>query len=60
MAVLTRVTERQSASREVIQAMKFRDFVRFDVFTAVTMKNAVFWDIEAQFIPHGKHYVSAT
>jgi hypothetical protein len=25
---------------------------RFEVFTAVTMKNGVFWDIETQFIPH--------
>jgi hypothetical protein len=26
--------------------------VRFEVFTAVTMKNAVFWDIKAQLVPH--------
>jgi hypothetical protein len=26
--------------------------VRFEVLTAVTMKNAVFWDIRAQFVPH--------
>jgi hypothetical protein len=26
--------------------------VRFEVFTAVTMKNAAFWDIETQFVPH--------
>jgi hypothetical protein len=26
--------------------------VRFEVFTAVTMKNAVSWDIETQFVPH--------
>jgi hypothetical protein len=24
------------------------------------MKNAVFWDIKSQFLPHRKHYVSAT
>jgi hypothetical protein len=24
------------------------------------MKNAIFWDIKAQFVPHRKHYVSAT
>jgi hypothetical protein len=34
--------------------------VRFEVFTAVTMKNAVFWDIKTQFVLHRKHYVSAT
>jgi hypothetical protein len=33
--------------------------VRFEVFKAVTMKTAVFWDIESQFLPHRKH-VSAT
>jgi hypothetical protein len=35
-------------------------FVRFEVFTAVTMTNAVFWDIKTQFVPHRRHYVSAT
>jgi hypothetical protein len=36
-------------------------FVRYEVFTAVTMKNAVFWDIKTQFVPHRKqHYVSAS
>jgi hypothetical protein len=35
-------------------------YVRFEVFTAVTMKNAVFWDIKTKFVPHRKHYVSAT
>jgi hypothetical protein len=33
---------------------------RFQVFRAVTMKNTVFWDIRTQFVPHRKHYVSAT
>jgi hypothetical protein len=31
-----------------------------EVFTAVTVKNGVFWDIQTQFVPHRKHYVSAT
>jgi hypothetical protein len=36
--------------------MKFRKYhVRFEVFTAVTMTNAIFWDIKTQFIPHRKH-----
>jgi hypothetical protein len=26
---------------------------RFEVFTAVTMKNAVYWDINTQFVPSG-------
>jgi hypothetical protein len=29
--------------------------VRFEVFTAVTMKNVVFWDIKTRFIPHRRH-----
>jgi hypothetical protein len=34
--------------------------VRFEVFTAVTMKKAVFWDIKTQFVSHRRQYVSAT
>jgi hypothetical protein len=33
-------------------------YVRYEVFTAVTMKNAVFWDIKTQFVPHGRHITS--
>jgi hypothetical protein len=29
--------------------------IRFEVFTAVTVKNVVFWDIKTQFLPHWKH-----
>jgi hypothetical protein len=29
-----------------------------EVFTALTMKNAVFWDIETQFVPHRNHIIS--
>jgi hypothetical protein len=31
---------------------------RYGVFTAETMKNAVFWDMKTQFIPHKKHITS--
>jgi hypothetical protein len=34
--------------------------VRFEVFKAMTMKNVVFCDIKTQFVPHRRHYVSAT
>jgi hypothetical protein len=34
--------------------------LRFEVIWAVTVKNAVFWDIKTKFIPHRKQYVSAT
>jgi hypothetical protein len=31
---------------------------RFEVFTAVTMKNPVFWDIKSQFVIHRRHITS--
>jgi hypothetical protein len=31
---------------------------RFEAFTAVTMKNVVFWDIKTHFIPHRRHITS--
>jgi hypothetical protein len=33
--------------------------VRSEVFTAVTMKYAVFWDMKTQFVPHRRHITSA-
>jgi hypothetical protein len=30
-------------------------YVRFEVFTAVHMKNSVFWDIKSKFVPHRNH-----
>jgi hypothetical protein len=32
--------------------------VRFEIFTAVNMKNVVFWGIKAQFVPHRRHITS--
>jgi hypothetical protein len=32
--------------------------VRFEVFTAVTMKNVIFWDIKTQFVLHRGHVTS--
>jgi hypothetical protein len=32
--------------------------LRFEVLTAVTMKNAVFWDIKTQFVLHRRHITS--
>jgi hypothetical protein len=32
--------------------------LRFEVFTAVTMNNAVFWDINTQFVPYRRHITS--
>jgi hypothetical protein len=33
-------------------------YVRFEVFTAVTMKNGVFWDVKTQFVLHRRHITS--
>jgi hypothetical protein len=33
-------------------------YVKFGVFTAVTMKNALFLDIKTQFVPHRKDITS--
>jgi hypothetical protein len=32
--------------------------LRFEVFTAVTMNNVIFWDIKPQFVRHRKHITS--
>jgi hypothetical protein len=39
----------------VILYKEKKDYVRFEVFTAVTMKNVDFWDIKTQFVPHRRH-----
>jgi hypothetical protein len=36
----------------------FCNLVGFEVLTAVTMKDAVFWDMKPQFAPHRKHIKS--
>jgi hypothetical protein len=33
-------------------------YERSEVFTAVTMKNGLFWDIKTQFVPHRRHNAS--
>jgi hypothetical protein len=35
-----------------------KNFVRFEVLTAVTMKHVVFWDIKPQFVLHRRHFTS--
>jgi hypothetical protein len=41
-----------------VQDKDLSNLVRFEVFTAVTMKNVVFWDIKTQFLPHRRHFTS--
>jgi hypothetical protein len=42
----------------VITNNKEIQYLRFEVFTAVTMKNAVFWDIKTQFVLHRRDITS--
>jgi hypothetical protein len=44
-------------SRSPIRGIE-NEVVRFEVFTAVTLKNAIFWDIKPQFVPHRRHITS--
>jgi hypothetical protein len=44
---------------EILSAVNVRYFyVRFEVITAVAMKNVVFWDIGTQFVLHRRHITS--
>jgi hypothetical protein len=59
------ITERYFSVRKYREEEKHRKisklhpgYIRFGAFTAVTMKNAVFWDIKPQFIPQRKHITS--
>jgi hypothetical protein len=42
--------------QKILQIRRYE--VRFVVLTAVTMKNAVFWDIKTQFVLHRRHITS--
>jgi hypothetical protein len=46
-----------AGSRTVLRSVNI-DYERFEVFTAVTVKNVVFWDIKTQFVPHKRHITS--
>jgi hypothetical protein len=35
-----------------------KNVVRFEVFTAVTMKNAIFRDVKTHFVPHRRYITS--
>jgi hypothetical protein len=35
-----------------------KDYVRFEVFMPVAMKNVVFWDIKVLFVLHRRHITS--
>jgi hypothetical protein len=39
----------------LIRLVDYDTSVRFEVFTAVTMKNDFFWDMKKQFVPQRRH-----
>jgi hypothetical protein len=41
-----------------IYIRKYTWYIRSEAFTAVTMKNSVFWDIKTQFVLHRRHITS--
>jgi hypothetical protein len=41
-----------TSQRKAARLRDRRDAVRFEVSTAMTVKNAVFWDIKTQFVLH--------
>jgi hypothetical protein len=43
-----------------VETVKLIKLVRVEVFTAVTMKNVVSWNMKPQFVLHRRHCVSAT
>jgi hypothetical protein len=45
-------------SLTVVQAEHLLRCVRFEIFTAVTMKNVVFLDMKTQLVPHRTHITS--
>jgi hypothetical protein len=48
------IDQRTAERQEQLRTLKHFS-VRFEVFTAVTMKNAVFWDIKPMFVLHRRH-----
>jgi hypothetical protein len=44
--------------KEYSGIVRMAPLVGFEVFTAVTMKNGVFWDIKTQFVLHRRHITS--
>jgi hypothetical protein len=47
-----------SSSTTIITPVFIEPEVPFEVFTAVTMNNAIFWDIRTQYVPHRRHITS--
>jgi hypothetical protein len=58
LKILWRITDYMALYPRSLNSWKIIYTVRFEVFTAVTMKNVVFWDIKPQFVLHWRHVTS--
>jgi hypothetical protein len=47
-----------SGKNNKLSKINMKSYVGFEVSKTVTMKNAVFWDIKTQFVPHRRHITS--
>jgi hypothetical protein len=56
--ILSTVTFSEQVDGGNIRIRKGIKGKEFEVFTAVTMKNVVFWDMRNQFVPHRRHIAS--
>jgi hypothetical protein len=54
MSVLTRGTRRHIPEDGILKS-----YIAITGWVAVSMKNAVFWDIKSQFLPHRRHITSS-
>jgi hypothetical protein len=54
---IRRGREGYSRQEQQSEAKKHR-YIRFEVFTAVTVKNAVLWDMKTQFVLQRRHITS--
>jgi hypothetical protein len=55
--ILTTITSRGVGTSSIVSKVEFES-VRFEVFTAVPMKNGVFWDVNTQFLLQRRHITS--
>jgi hypothetical protein len=59
---VTRIDELRTlavtSNRRTLRRNGNGNYVRLEVFTAVTVKNVVFWDIKTQFVLHRRHITS--
>jgi hypothetical protein len=50
--------QKTNIPNNITESVDTIQFVEFEVLTAVTTKNILFWDIKIQFVPHRRHITS--